>query len=260
MAAREGSTATLSYVTFSGNSAEIGGGFDNIQSIATFTNVMFSGNSATLYGGGVYNVSLATFTNVTFSDNSAKYGGGLMNGAGDATLRNITFSRNSAKSLGGGIYNQGVVMLTNVTLNSNSAMPGAGGGIHNNGLDNYATLKNTILAGDPASSNCVNENDAAFLSTGFNISDDSSCVTYFTQPSDHSNLYPLLGPLADNGGFTMTHLPAPNSPVIDKGQCLEQIPSDQRGVARPQGPACDIGAVEVEVQVNFPLYLPMVVN
>jgi hypothetical protein len=62
-----------------------------------------------------------------------------------------------------------------------------------------------------------------------------------------------LGPLADNGGETATHLPLPSSVVIDAipaETCRESLPIfpliDQRAIPRPQGSGCDIGAVEVE--------------
>jgi hypothetical protein len=61
----------------------------------------------------------------------------------------------------------------------------------------------------------------------------------------------MLGSLADNGGATQTFLPASGSPVIDQvpvgtpGLCDGTIATDQRGTARPQGPACDVGSVEV---------------
>jgi len=54
---------------------------------------------------------------------------------------------------------------------------------------------------------------------------------------------PQLGPLAANGGFSPTHLLQAGSPAIDAGACV--IATDERGVARPQGVACDLGAVEV---------------
>ena len=59
---------------------------------------------------------------------------------------------------------------------------------------------------------------------------------------------PLLGPLAENGGPTRTRLPAAGSPLVnviptsDTALCSG---TDQRGISRPQGPACDIGSVEV---------------
>lgn len=60
----------------------------------------------------------------------------------------------------------------------------------------------------------------------------------------------LLGPLADNGGPTLTHLPGLGSPAIDAipagtaGLCDRTLATDQRGAVRPQGTACDIGSVE----------------
>ena len=57
---------------------------------------------------------------------------------------------------------------------------------------------------------------------------------------------PLLGPLADNGGPTQTHALLAGSPAIDHSDNLTCPPTDQRGVSRPQGPACDTGAYEAE--------------
>ena len=51
-------------------------------------------------------------------------------------------------------------------------------------------------------------------------------------------------PLQDNGGATPTHALLPDSPAIDAAASLNCPPTDQRGVARPQGPRCDIGAFE----------------
>jgi uncharacterized protein (TIGR03032 family) len=62
-------------------------------------------------------------------------------------------------------------------------------------------------------------------------------------PNGNGIIDPLLGPLADNGGLTLTHLPQPGSPAIDAaGDCTG---TDQRGATRPQEDACDMGAVEV---------------
>ena len=140
----------------------------------------------------------------------------------------------------------------------------SGNGIYYKGIDpnRNLTFKNTVLANRVSGENCIVASDSVhgIASAGFNLSSDTSCDAYFTQPTDQTNVDPLLGPLAANGGFTMTHLPAPNSPIIDKGQCLAQIPTDQRGVARPQGPACDIGSVEVQVLGNFRAFVPIVLR
>jgi hypothetical protein len=84
-----------------------------------------------------------------------------------------------------------------------------------------------------------------FSSGGHNISDDETCDELI-QTSDLSNVDAALGPLADNGGPTMTHDLLPGSPAIDAiplADCFE--PFDQRGAERPQGSACDVGAVEL---------------
>jgi hypothetical protein len=61
---------------------------------------------------------------------------------------------------------------------------------------------------------------------------------------------PQLGVLANNGGPTQTMLPQTGSPVIDAIACTAAPATDQRGISRPQGTACDIGAVEVAVNVT----------
>ena len=83
----------------------------------------------------------------------------------------------------------------------------------------------------------------AVTSDGHNLSSDASC-TGWNRPGDQTDKPAQLGPLADNGGPTLTHLPIVGSPLIDGGQCLPYVPTDQRGVARPFGAKCDIGAVE----------------
>ena len=70
---------------------------------------------------------------------------------------------------------------------------------------------------------------------------------------------PWLLPLADNGGPTWTHALAPGSLAVDAGSCTSMggvaITVDQRGIGRPQGVTCDVGAYEAPV---FPkVYLPV---
>jgi hypothetical protein len=60
-----------------------------------------------------------------------------------------------------------------------------------------------------------------------------------------SPINPQLGPLANNGGTTQTHALLSGSPAINAGDSAGCPATDQRGIARPQGVACDIGAHEV---------------
>ena len=56
-----------------------------------------------------------------------------------------------------------------------------------------------------------------------------------------------LRPLGANGGPTETVPLLPGSPALDRtpaGTC-PPLAVDQRGITRPQGPACDAGAYEL---------------
>ena len=117
-----------------------------------------------------------------------------------------------------------------------------GYGVDAGGSLSTAGIGDSIVAGNTGG-NCIRPN---LQDGGGNLEDDADASCGFSAASgDLLGVDPQLGPLADNGGPTLTMLPAPGSPVIDA------IPTpcgtvDQRGVVRPQGSGCDIGAVEVE--------------
>jgi hypothetical protein len=81
-------------------------------------------------------------------------------------------------------------------------------------------------------------------SNGYNIeSPGNTCG--FDQQGDQSSVSAVLldlQPLADNGGPTQTHAITTDSAALNAGTC--EVDEDQRGVTRPQGPACDVGAFE----------------
>src|SRR5439155_9788402 len=64
---------------------------------------------------------------------------------------------------------------------------------------------------------------------------------------DRTHTDPKLEALAHNGGPTETRALASDSPAINAAGRLGCPKRDQRGVKRPKGPACDIGAYEAEV-------------
>jgi hypothetical protein len=105
--------------------------------------------------------------------------------------------------------------------------------------DSVWTVSGSILVSDAAV--CIEP----LVSLGHNLITDGSCGAGGTGDQEGSN--PLLAPLADNGGPTLTHLIGASSPALDAvpigtpGLCSGL---DQRSVARPQGAGCDIGAVE----------------
>ncbi len=243
--------ATLTNLSFSGNNAlNEGGGIYHDAGTLIVSNSTFSGNGAG-YGGGIlnrnYDNGTTTVSNSTFSTNYALHGGGIYNDvAATLTVSNSTFSGNSALQYGGGILNMWLTSVSNSTFSGNSAGE-AGGGIHN---ANYLVdLTNTIVADSPSGGNCFYITDK-----GGNISSDDTCPAGFLLTD------PLLGPLQDNGGPTLTHALLSSSPAIDAGNPQNCPATDQRGIARPvdgdrdDQALCDIGAFEFQFTV---LYLPL---
>jgi parallel beta-helix repeat protein len=246
-----GGSPTVGYCTFSGNFADYGGGMCNEwSSDPVVAKCTFNGNFAYQGGGGMYNEGYSdpTLANCTFSDNFAYSGGGGMYNRlhSDPTLANCTFSDNFAYSGGGGMYNEGDSdpILTNCTFSGNSAYSDAGG-IHNE-ADSHPTLRNAIVANSSESSDC--SGDGTITSQGHNLDSDGTCG--LAAGGDLSNTDPLLGPLQDNGGPTLTHRLLAGSPAIDGGDpagCTDPwgipLTTDQRGAQRPADGDCDTVAV-----------------
>jgi hypothetical protein len=173
------------------------------------------------------------------------------------TFRNSTISGNSlstgsATAQGGAIANTGgsVFVLSNTTVTNNSAK--TAGGLFQAGAGSI-TLRNSILAGNSASTVGPDCN-GPIASQGHNLVGVTAGCTFAASTGDLLNVSANLGPLASNGGPTQTHALNAGSVAIDAGD--PGVPgsggtaceaTDQRGITRPQGPACDIGAFEVVV-------------
>jgi hypothetical protein len=246
-----GGTLTVSNSTLSGNSANAqGGGIFNKVGTLTVRNSTLSSNSA-YEGGGISNDrGTLTVTNSTLSGNSANEGGGI-NGinsdSGTITVTNSTLSANSATNIGGGILNGGgTLTVTNSTLSSNSAH--IGGGLFNT-FQGAASFKSTIVSGNTGG-NCYA--NPPISSAGYNLSDDGTCG--FNATGDQNNVASIgLDPhgLRNNGGPTQTIALLPTSVAVDAipvSACTDTngnpVATDQRGISRPQGAGCDIGAFE----------------
>ncbi len=256
-------TLELMYCTVSENFAPAaGGGISSFNGAMTLTYCTVSDNTAIVGGGGIWNYNgPVTLTYCTVSDNTADFGGGIWNQRGPLELTHSNVNGNFADSEGGGILNaiNGAVTLTNSTVSGNSS--GAeGGGIWNGGpfaLTNgtisgnvgggifnsstgTVTLANSIVA-NSTDMDC--ENMGTVTDVGYNIVEDGTCIS---DPTSFSG-DPMLGPLQDNGGPTLTHALLEGSPAIDPipiKDCV--VDNDQRGVLRPQGDGCDIGSYELE--------------
>ena len=235
-----GGTVNLNSSTITNNFGSIGGGgiFSNAFGSLLITNTTISDNNTPSSGGGIASFGALTVTKSTISDNTAgSNGGGVYSDTGNnVTLTNTTFSGNTSGNFGGGLMsNFGTVTLTNVTVTDNTA--NVGGGVANFGT---FSLVNTIVANSISGGDC----NGTITSLGHNLDSDGTCG--LGAGGDLSNVVPLLGLLANNGGPTKTHALQPGSPGIDAGDDAAAPSTDQRGVARPQGPTSDIGAFELE--------------
>jgi len=237
-----GGHLTLTNTIISGNTGWFGGGiaieFLDAQGVAMVTNSTISGNTA-IFGGGIANANGSlTMQGSTINGNKASVDGGGIQSNGSNNLTNSTLSGNSAGSNGGGFdaHVYAVFSLTNVTLSGNTAA-GASNGLHRESSAGPTTLKNTLVA-----DGCT----GTITSGDYNLESGTSCG--FTQPHDLRNTNPLLGPLQINApGSTATHALLAGSPAVNRGgTSANGCPAtDQRGVSRPQGGACDIGAYEL---------------
>ncbi len=265
-------TLTLINNTISGNTANIsinamstgvnvGGGIYNDQGAKlTLIGSTVSGNYAEGSGGGIYNSPNGTLTLIssTVSGNLAYTGGGITNDGGTLKLFNSTIADNKADLPGGGILNASAsaqLEMIFCTVYGNTSGEG-GGGIWN-GADNSASqlvMRNSLVAGNksPAGPDIL----GPLTSQGYNLIQNTKNTTFASNQEHETDLLQValsaLGVdhlLKDNNGFTQTHALFPGSVAIDRippNDCrIQDISTDQRGVRRPQGVACDIGAYEL---------------
>ncbi|MGO9246038.1 MAG: choice-of-anchor Q domain-containing protein [Verrucomicrobiia bacterium] len=212
--------------TVSGGEGGTGGSGGGISGGGTLINCTVYGNSTGSGGDGG-----PGYETVNGGNGGNGGSGGGISGAG--TLVNCTISSNSVAQGGsaGGGYG--------VANNGNPGSPGSGGGI-----DGSGQLLNSLIASNSTAGSGPDVS-GSFTSLGYNlIGTTDSSSSGFGATGDLLNVNPLLGPLTDNGGPTFTCALLPGSPAIDAGTCVGAPPYDQRGVLRPQGAACDIGAFE----------------
>jgi uncharacterized repeat protein (TIGR01451 family) len=190
-----------------------------------------------LWGGAILNQGNLIISSSTLTRNSAVLGGAVYN-SGDLSLINSTVSGNSAM-MGGGVYNDRKLETVFSTVSANWASEGGGifnasqfSGFNSIIADNTAYLEGPDLTG-------------RFSSQGGNIIGKSLGISGDFQDNDLPDTDPLLCPLTDNGGTTMTHAIQAKGPAYNAVTCIEEYITDQRGM--PRGIRdCDIGAFEYE--------------
>ena len=206
---------------------------------SSFSNNQVGGNGGAIWFHTAQNLLVLRST---IDNNTASgYGGGVKVLLGNVYVTNSTISSNYAQR-GGGIHMLGynhtshpVLQVTNSTVAYNTAWEEEqGGGIF---MYNDATLKNSIIANN-TNYDCRLHQHMNYTRAGENIDTDGTCGVTTADP--------LLGSLASNGGETQTHALGASSPAIDLVPDCTGLTEDQRGVARPQNNACDLGSYEFE--------------
>jgi hypothetical protein len=263
---------TITGSTVSSNSATAGdgGGILSDTCPVTVTSCTISGNSATADGGGLFvDSTTATVTSSTISGNTAGDGGGGINsGYGTLTVTNSTISGNQAKINGGGIYaDHTSVTVNHSTITANKADSdnngsGAGGGLIEVSPSTKA-YHHTIIAGNTKGTSTRSDASGA-IELQYSLIGDSTGATVTNTGGNKigtsaAPIDALLGPLANNGGPTLTHALLTGSPAIDAGNAAAVAGSggvpqfDQRGTPNGRvvdgdgagGARIDIGAFEL---------------
>ncbi len=243
----------ISFSVIDGNQAlQVGGGISTGN--MTIQNSTFSNNKARYDTGGLDNDGTMSIDGSTFAANVSGFGcatpaecnnalaGGILNTAnGIMTVNNSTISGNSCVASSGGILNaQGSLTITSSTITLNTC--NFAGGL---GVSDTTSIKNTIIANNTAplgGPDCA-ATAAHLTSQGHNlIRSLSGCLMAGDTASNITGVDPKLSAFQNNGGSTFTHALHFDSPAIDAG--LACPATDQVGTARPQGPQCDIGALE----------------
>jgi CSLREA domain-containing protein len=219
---------------------------DGLPGLLQLTRVEANVNSTPGRGGGLWNLDggIVSITDTAFARNRAGIGAVALN-ADQLDIVNSTLSGN-ASATGGVLVNRGrdpqdmfatagTGNLRNVTFASNSA------GVQNLPLSGPETITNTILSN--RGPNCTRTaNAGAITSKGGNLDSGRTCA--FAATGDRSDVNPMLAGLENNGGPTLTRALRAASRARDAALDAACPSHDQRGVHRPRGPHCDIGAFE----------------
>jgi CSLREA domain-containing protein len=220
------------------------------------TNSIVSGNQITAgtsqQGGGISVSGAFSLDRTTVSGNSVAGGtsvtaGGLFNAAnpGARSITNSTISGNSGTSTvdaAGGVHLGGDTTITNATFANNSA-PAGGADVFASGVGTDVTAQNSIFGSSQACG--VNAGTIAPAMPGHNIDVGMSCG-FGTANGNMQNTNPNIFFAQAGSPLHTVFIPVAASPAIDNADpsCGGGLGTDHRGVTRPQGPACDIGAYE----------------
>ena len=249
-----------------GNESDGGGILNQGNGTVNLIDCAFTNNRSTVYGSAIYRGTGGTWNIIgcTFSGNNAFTGTIYVTG-GNTNITNTTISGNNARSsIGSSIVNSfGALTITSSTITGNTGASGAS--VYTTGP---TTVKNSIIAGNSGTLDIDGlTNSVNIISGGYNFIGKSDGTDGFTNGVNNDQVGtaaspkdPLLLPLANNGGRTLTHALLNGSPALDKGFSFGST-TDQRGFIRPVdlaaytnapgGDGTDIGAVESGQPLTF---------
>lgn len=192
-------------------------------------------------GVDINNSSASTISGLTVS--GANFSGLSLYNSGPAVMRNSTIADNATNSdewgAGVDLYNSDITIVGS-TITDNSG-PASGAAIFRRNVSSATVTASIVVANDGLDPFGDNSGGGTLTVNNTLVDTGTGLGGTTIETSDA-----MLGDLQDNGGPTRTIKPAPGSPAID-AVTVPVGPGvvDQRGVARPVGPAADLGSVEV---------------
>jgi hypothetical protein len=237
-----------------------GGGIANLGS-ADIQDTDISGNFTVSAGGGINNLGTLNLRNSSLTGNWGRDRGGGLNQdeSGQSILENVTFSYNMGDLGGGGVMIWGgTASLNHVTITRNMVAIGfignQGGALETHNAD--VTIQNSLTADNrnyygtlQPTVDCNLHPIGTVTNLGYNLVGIVDGCNWTLAPGDQtgtlaSPLDPLLFDRGPYGGYSLSHPPNFGSPALDAANPATCAPFDQRGISRPQGPGCEIGAAE----------------
>ena len=248
------------------NTGYIGGGFMARGGASVTYSRIYRNRAA--HGGGLYVgasdvpslINKSTISNNVVEDvwrgtpynSSGGFVLGSINTGGKHTILDSTISNNRAHHNSAG-YAFGTLDVYNSTIAYNAAINNRGAGEE----DPWECERRAALGADVLhlESTIVARTSCVSGPVGYDISEVTGSVIGANNlierprvpvPADTLAVDPRLAPLADNGGYSATHMPLPDSPVLGQGSNLLDRAYDQRGPGFPRvkGGAVDIGSIE----------------
>ncbi|MGC1376639.1 MAG: choice-of-anchor Q domain-containing protein [Anaerolineales bacterium] len=243
---KAGKTVSISWLTLqNGKTPLFGSAIANLGAL-TIDHVVIQNNHQTDKngnGGAIFTYDLGSSLDISDSavvnNWAAVDAAGLYNVTGTMTITNVTVSGNHGYGVANAQGGQTIIKFSTIADDFGLYE------IWNPGVGNAVQVGSSIIAGRAEQGNCFQP----VTSDGFNLDSavgGTANTCGLKRPGDLIHTDPLLLPLAENGGNTLTLALGPDSPAINSADSTTCIGADQRGIARPQGAKCDIGAFELE--------------